>query len=561
MKASIILPILGSLSFACAYRGWLLQHVKTEDAFFLSLEALKLGSEYKKSDGWSGNVWLEAARLFGLAFYLITLFKAFGLLLRKQIAEINAQFARRDVVCIGDHPILSGVVRAVAAKERRVLWLGCPDLHEMPRGARMVSRRWDVGMVRQFRLERARVCVIAFRDDIAAVDSAVQLSSLTDPALILLSNGMDTLEALRCLQIRGDLRNVPIAQPIARRLHQRYPPFLAPRLGGQSALEVIILGRGSMTEALIFDILLSAGTTFLGRPTITIVARSAADLAADYAMRFPELHLSADLVFIEGTDDGDGRGTLVALKDVARSFTNAYVCLSDDRCSLAAAGALERMAYERGWPVQTIFVHQRNGGEIWQNRVAEAATVERLVPFGTAEALAYNLGLLDPGYDSAARLLHEAYCASATTDLAGMAWSDLPEEYREANRRQAMHIPAKLASARRYIAEQDDQITDDATLPVAFLDPTESPDLLEQLAELEHERWMIERRLAGWSHCEQRDDRRRLHPDLVPYTCLSEIAKGKDREMVIALWKLINANRTDISATSGCNAPSKPIIR
>ena len=56
-------------------------------------------------------------------------------------------------------------------------------------------------------------------------------------------------------------------------------------------------------------------------------------------------------------------------------------------------------------------------------------------------------------------------------------------------------------------------------MPDSFKDVPE--EWVETLARMEHDRWLAERRLAGWTQGESRDDARRIHPDLAPYDQLS----------------------------------------
>ncbi len=48
--------------------------------------------------------------------------------------------------------------------------------------------------------------------------------------------------------------------------------------------------------------------------------------------------------------------------------------------------------------------------------------------------------------------------------------------------------------------------------------------VLEQLSELEHERWMKDKRADGWRYG-KRDSELKLHPDMRPYQELDESTK------------------------------------
>jgi hypothetical protein len=62
-----------------------------------------------------------------------------------------------------------------------------------------------------------------------------------------------------------------------------------------------------------------------------------------------------------------------------------------------------------------------------------------------------------------------------------------------------------------------------------------TPEEIETLAELEHERWMDERIRAGFKLGPTRDEVERTHPDILPWEELSEDVKEKDRVFVRGL--------------------------
>jgi hypothetical protein len=71
-----------------------------------------------------------------------------------------------------------------------------------------------------------------------------------------------------------------------------------------------------------------------------------------------------------------------------------------------------------------------------------------------------------------------------------------------------------------------------------------SPDLyelLERLAQNNHDHWALKRLHEGWRHGPVRNDSVKQHPDLVPYDELSESEKEYDRKSVIETLKAIIA--------------------
>jgi hypothetical protein len=107
-------------------------------------------------------------------------------------------------------------------------------------------------------------------------------------------------------------------------------------------------------------------------------------------------------------------------------------------------------------------------------------------------------------------------------------WEHLSETLRDANRHVADHAPAKLWLL--------------GLLDVEKAQSAESPlidgDLLEFVARVEHQRWVAERALAGWTFAATRDDRFKHHPSLAPWDALNEDEKEKDRAVVRGLPSL-----------------------
>ena len=61
--------------------------------------------------------------------------------------------------------------------------------------------------------------------------------------------------------------------------------------------------------------------------------------------------------------------------------------------------------------------------------------------------------------------------------------------------------------------------------------PDTLKELLEAIAENSHEVWARQRISEGWVYGEKRDDEKKKHPDLVPYSDLTESEKEYDRKM------------------------------
>jgi len=66
-------------------------------------------------------------------------------------------------------------------------------------------------------------------------------------------------------------------------------------------------------------------------------------------------------------------------------------------------------------------------------------------------------------------------------------------------------------------------------------------ELVERLAENNHDHWALQRLKEGWQYGPERDDKAKTHPDLKPYKELPDSEKEYDRISVVKTLKGIIA--------------------
>lgn len=191
---------------------------------------------------------------------------------------------------------------------------------------------------------------------------------------------------------------------------------------------------------------------------------------------------------------------------------DAWVVESDVGTACAAALMASRMT-----PGPVVIV---SGDRDLENSLPGVHTAVSGFSGGLAQAIL-------PEVDLKAQRLHGAYESRGRdgyielgSEASGVRWSILPESMWSANRAAASHIPVKLADAE-----------------AAGGDPRDDRDLLERMAEIEHERWCAERLLNGWRPGE-RDNVQKLHPGLAGWQYLDEPTRQKDRDGVIDAFRV-----------------------
>jgi voltage-gated potassium channel Kch len=140
--------------------------------------------------------------------------------------------------------------------------------------------------------------------------------------------------------------------------------------------------------------------------------------------------------------------------------------------------------------------------------------------------------------ETLARAIHDHYLVesvtrheSPATNPSAVAWEELPDRLKAANRRQAEDIGRKLAEIGCALAPRVEP-----ELTFAFKDHE-----IERLAVMEHERWLRDLLSDGWTRGPVRDPTRRRHPDLDSWDNISEVAKEKDRDAVRNLPRILSA--------------------
>ena len=150
--------------------------------------------------------------------------------------------------------------------------------------------------------------------------------------------------------------------------------------------------------------------------------------------------------------------------------------------------------------------------------------------------------LLGSARELLAKAIHEKYLKDqernkSTSDHSMQKWNMLSENLKESNRRQADHIPGKLRRVGCGFA------------PVVEREPVIfefTPQEVEILAEMEHERWVSERLLDGWVYGEKRDVERKISPYLVPWISLTDEVKEWDRDTIWGLPKFLAKAKFEI---------------
>ncbi|MBS9532714.1 NAD-binding protein [Mycobacterium sp. M1] len=211
------------------------------------------------------------------------------------------------------------------------------------------------------------------------------------------------------------------------------------------------------------------------------------------------------------------------------AISQIYVTADRDERTVATALAVRQVlsahtplvaAVSRAYAVGDLLADKRTPGSMTVDvfrTLQETCTVE-LIEGGSFEAVAQEIY-------RRYRLMQSA------ADLSAPPWSGLDEAGRVASRAQARHVGVKLRSVGCEIAPLRDWCAKEFTF---------DPDELHSLTVMEHDRWWREKEAAGWT-LGPKDDKRKTHPDLVPWEQLPDDVADWDRQFVVAIPEMLAA--------------------
>ena len=171
-----------------------------------------------------------------------------------------------------------------------------------------------------------------------------------------------------------------------------------------------------------------------------------------------------------------------------------FVCGERDRENFEAAVELRDQLNNFGCKEVPIFVwlpHQPALAEsLIRNRDRDGGLI---IPFGSCvEAATYD-EITDPLRDVIGEMIHEDY---RRMHPGGESWNAVSDDFQESSRVAADHMQIKLATSSYRIVRREE-----ATGPrIREIYPHSNPGAKQRLAQMEHNRFVAERLLAGWRY-------------------------------------------------------------
>lgn len=334
-----------------------------------------------------------------------------------------------------------------------------------------------------------------------------------------------------------------IEETTAAELLRRYPPEAGIPLDQQSLhVHVALFGGGDFALALAIQMAqlchywrLDYLSESFPRTRLTIVSRDAEALLRRLRQMCPAIDQLLSLQAISLRPE-DPSASAALLGGEPASVSQVFVALEEQVSCLAVASqvAAQLRRAPRSYAGRIVAIMPACRNRIDPRTWIRNDAVEIFESYESCKDEVVIGGVRDKMAETA----HSEYLTNAMNTGAAVGdrpslydWSNLGEFLRASNRQQIAHMSVKLRVLGLEIDNTSEAASWDGNLKI-------SPEQLEQLAEMEHRRWVGFYLVHGWIGASERNDDAREHDCLVPYCQLSGEMKEYDRHVVRSMEKL-----------------------
>jgi hypothetical protein len=519
-----------------------------EDDVYNTLQLFVLNVSFTTDLNWQ----LEVARFLAPGVMAYTATQALFVLFREQLMLLRLRFARGHVVVCGLGRAGFKVAMDCRRHGERVViieeesendWIGMAR----QRGATvLIGDATEAELLCQARIEHARLLVAVCGDDGTNVEVAIRAYELkrasnagTGPVLEchvhIVEPDLRTLfKEHRVFTDTGDRFRVVlfnIYDSSARLLLHRHPldrEHIGP--DDPRTVHLLIIGFGFMGESLFLQAARGSHFANSKRLRVTVIDRDPSLLQRRFQRRHPKLAEVCDVTFLaREADDADTLAEVTAMCAEPQSLATVAICFDDDTRGLSLALALLPKVKPLRVPILLRMTTDGGLTTLLDNDIAATSLAGLVKPFPVIGLSSESEVLLHREMDAIAIAVHEDYRTKRrqgkhdTSDPSLNDWDNLDEDLKDSCRQQADHIEIKLRALGLSIT------TEKASAHIT----TFTPEEVEMLARMEHDRWNADRFLAGWSHAPgKKNVENKTSPWLIGWDALPEDIREYDREAV-----------------------------
>lgn len=347
----------------------------------------------------------------------------------------------------------------------------------------------------------------------------------------------------------GNIRMFNINQMAGRYIFMNYPPDRFRNIidPGSKAMDILILGFSNIGEEILK--LCFQNCHFINRKNtkITLIAFDGDVISERIGSKFKNMD---DLIALRVINLNPHHLTHKFLYENDLKETDiVYICSSEDRYQ-ASYSSKARELYGEKVPVVRPFYKK--------NVLSSVENQGNTYSFNIFSKVAGRKNIIDESLDRKAIAVHNRWIKQAISDYITNAdnciskletipapkttlapWYLVDEAIHEDNRSVIDHINVKLRSVSQLQDPDFYNHPEDANINFSFLQDDQK---VEQLAEMEHRRWMANKFICGWVYDEKRNDSEKKHDCLKDFDLLDEKTKDYDRQQIKDMRDIIGLN-------------------
>lgn len=294
-------------------------------------------------------------------------------------------------------------------------------------------------------------------------------------------------------------------------------------------LNLMLIGRSELMEALVFRL---AAIGYYGSPHPHHVCLVGQDANRWRERMQKENSAISELLHIQSQETDLSLLNINNGKRLLDEFSPDMIYLSADRLDSALIWTQTLNKLEVKVPIIII-----SADGTARSILEPLFPAKRTVKFVQQDELcSHYKNIFNIKHDKLAKAIHDSYVEkqlsegdSPEDNPSLVTWPKLPENLKDSNRNQADHAEIKC-----YLLSGKDDCTAEEIRSKL------TPETVEWLAKMEHERWCAEKRLNGWRYTDgAKNNDLLLNPNLVPWDQLKEEERQKDRDAVEHLPELV----------------------
>ena len=334
-----------------------------------------------------------------------------------------------------------------------------------------------------------------------------------------------------------DVRVFSAEERAARILFNKYSPdiFTDKTKPSSDPLNIVIIGDNDLTETILIHFARMCHYTNFRKTNINLF-HSDQKILERISFNYPNLseHINLKMTLIDPELINPEK-----IVEINRKQSIDAIYLISDNDGLISKILNRLAAIEFGKKVNTVTAI--NNPESILGKWFNTKTLGDLLlhKYNIATETYTEEAIIGRKIDSLARVIHNDYLAKIKQSgklnpekESHCEWKFLSEDFKNQNRFQADHIWAKLRSI-RCRAVPVDEVAEE-------YDYTKDASIVEMLSKMEHHRWAAHMSLNGWRYGSVRDDKKKIHTDLIEYEKLSEEIKQYDRDAVINIKHILS---------------------